>query len=227
MKVFNYDIIDSTNLEAQRLLSKDYKPPFVITANYQTDGKGQGSNIWTSEKNLNLMCSYVIEPLIKAQNQYLITVATSVSILMFLQKFLDVNKYKLKIKWPNDIYVDDNKISGILVANKIFGDIIKLSIVGIGININQTDFSPNIPNPISLKALINKDFEIENILNILSEIFLENINVIKTSPEKLIKIYRNSLYKIGEPSLYTINGEKKICTIADIDNYGNIIFAKE
>lgn len=227
MKLFHYNSIDSTNLEAQRLLKTDIKLPFALIADYQTNGKGQGTNSWASEKGLNLTCTFVIEPFIKASSQYLITVATSVSIFQVLNTILDTNKNVIKIKWPNDIYVDDNKICGILVANKVMGDSINISIIGIGLNVNQTKFSSNIPNPTSLKLITKNSYDILDVFEIINNCFVENINIIQKSPEKLVSIYRNNLYKIGQPSLYTINGKKQICTIKDIDNFGNIIFAED
>ncbi|MDR2084679.1 MAG: biotin--[acetyl-CoA-carboxylase] ligase [Bacteroidales bacterium] len=222
MKIISYKSVDSTNLEAQRLLNSQEKIPFVVVSEKQTSGKGRGEHIWETESGKNLMCSFVIEPGIHPQYQYLITVAISVSIFQLLQKYLSPDN-QIKIKWPNDIYVDDNKICGILISNKIFGDEIKSSIIGSGINVNQIDFPAHLSHATSIKKITKDDMSINELLRDLIDLASENFKIMQSNPAKLISIYTENLYKLNKPAMYNIDGKLVELCITGIDEFGGII----
>ncbi|MBR4324827.1 MAG: biotin--[Bacteroidales bacterium] len=145
-----YSIIDSTNDEAQRQLQNGIAPKedFVIRADFQTDGRGQRGNTWHSPNAMNLMFSLVHYPVkLEARHQFMLSQAAALSVAEYLAQkgVADVS-----IKWPNDIYVGMKKICGMLIENAVSGHYIRYSIIGIGININQTAFPDNLPNPTSL-----------------------------------------------------------------------------
>ena len=134
-KIVHIDETDSTN----RWL-KDYPLPLpagedvVVVADYQTAGKGCGSNAWESERGKNLTFSMLIHPEgIPANEQFRITEVVSVALCETLEPYI---KKKVEIKWPNDVYVGDRKICGILIENRLQGSVIKDSIIGIGLNVN-------------------------------------------------------------------------------------------
>jgi len=160
MKVWNniihLDSVSSTNSYASKLL-KEEKPTegTIIISDDQSGGKGIGSNAWESEKGKNLTFSLILYPdFLDVSKQFMI----SKVIALGIQKYLDFKTRHISIKWPNDIYYNDKKIAGILIENSISGSKINHTIVGIGININQTEFLSDAPNPVSLKQIIGDDF---------------------------------------------------------------------
>ena len=161
----NFDIIhieetDSTN----RWLKECHKgvDPIVAWAEYQTAGKGCGSNSWESERGKNLTFSLLIHPEeIPANEQFRITEITSVALCETLERYLDE---KAGIKWPNDIYVGDKKICGMLIENQLQGSKIKSCIIGIGLNVNQQQFLSDAPNPVSLRGITGKEHDLDTLL---------------------------------------------------------------
>ena len=164
MKITHFKNIDSTNSYLQNLLDKgeDVSDNIVVT-DFQTSGKGQGKNVWQSEDGMNLLFSIALDmSFLKAEDQFLLTQMVSVAMIDVLKNYLP--EENLFIKWPNDIYFNDRKIAGILIKNEIKGMIMGTSIIGIGLNVNQTSFDESLPNPISMKMITGKDYDIEKIL---------------------------------------------------------------
>ncbi len=167
--VIRLKTIDSTNKYIQTI--KDlYRPQtFVVIAEEQTSGRGQCGNSWLSMKNMNLTFSLCVFPqLLKAEEQFMFNKVISLSVLEFLTQFI---KEKIKIKWPNDIYIEDKKISGILIEHALMGDFINDSVAGIGININQCNFPDALPNPVSLKLITSKDYYLDECFEIFLNVF--------------------------------------------------------
>ena len=142
-KLLFFENLPSTNSHAASLL-RDNKVSegAVIYTNYQSAGRGQGGNKWESEENKNLLISIVLFPsMISPADQFLLSMAVSLGICDFLDRYISA----ISIKWPNDIYVKNDKIAGILIENSIMGDHIENTIAGIGININQEKFMSDAP----------------------------------------------------------------------------------
>ena len=137
--------VDSTNEEAKRHIS-DIDNLSVLSALEQTEGRGQRGNSWTNPPGENLMFSIVLKFTLDARDQFILTEIASLSVVDFLSR----HGISAMIKWPNDIYVGEKKICGILIENSIRGKYISSSIIGIGLNINQRNFDVNIPNPTSM-----------------------------------------------------------------------------
>ena len=144
---------DSTNEEAGRRIS-DLDNLSVLSAVRQTEGRGQRGNSWSSNDGENLTFSIVLKygngegfiPEIRAADQFAISEAAALAVVDLLASY-DI---EAKIKWPNDIYVGNRKICGILIENAIRGSYIANSIIGIGLNVNQQTFDPSLPNPTSM-----------------------------------------------------------------------------
>jgi len=155
MKYIKFDTIISTN-DFLKSYAKSQKLPdfFYVYADEQTNGRGQGSNTWQSNCCKNVLMSIFLMPEIKAEKQQFISQITALAIVKVLQKF---NIPNLQIKLPNDILADGKKIAGILIENVINQQDIKQSIIGIGLNVNQTNFV-NLPMAISMKNLTGTDF---------------------------------------------------------------------
>ena len=142
-KLYWMESTDSTNLDAVR--GKDANSDKTVWfAEYQTAGKGQRGNKWSSHRGENLTFSILLKPTqIAAAGQDAISMVCAVGVVNYLGKL----GLQAKIKWPNDIYIADRKICGMLMENFLDGDRLSVSICGIGLNVNQKEFPDNIPNP--------------------------------------------------------------------------------
>ena len=162
------DKTDSTNLELRRRIS-DLDNLSVLCAVEQTAGRGQGDHTWTSAPGQNLTCSVLlrfgdIAPL-RAEDALFITKVITLAIVDLLADM----GIKARIKWHNDIYVDGLKICGILIENILNGEMVRESIVGIGLNVNQTAFPGDLPNPVSIAILKGGRHDVKEIARALRE----------------------------------------------------------
>lgn len=188
--------LPSTNSYTGQLLRDGNLPEgTIVYTNYQSEGRGQSGNKWESEDGKNLLISILIFPsMIKPVNQFIISMAISLGICDFVGREIPW----CNIKWPNDIYVNNDKIAGILIENSIMGDNIEYSIAGIGLNVNQDKFLSNAPNPVSMKLLTGKEFDLAKCLSQLSadldkrykQVISENCDVIRN--EYTAKLYRRN-----------------------------------
>ena len=171
----------STNTLLKELIAKGQEPKFIY-AGYQTAGRGQTGNSWESEEGKNLLCSILLPP---DKNLYFLNIAVGVAILRLLGE-------DFTIKWPNDIYYGDKKVAGILVENAIIGNEVKYSIAGIGLNVNQTQFISDAPNPVSLKQITGKEYDIDQLMKDL----LDAVHAVLQEPEERIwSEYKAQLYR--------------------------------
>lgn len=137
---------------------------YTIRTDYQTAGRGQAGNTWESEKGKNLLFSTLLRhEELHATEQWRISMWVAITLWEVLAKHLD--KERLTIKWPNDIYYGDKKLVGILIENALIGQYVEHSIVGIGVNVHQMNWQSNAPNPISMKEITGREYDIEGLLN--------------------------------------------------------------
>ncbi len=201
-KIIEISSVDSTNNYASEMLKKQkLAEGSIIWAQCQFQGRGQKGNIWSSEDYKNITCSIVISPeFLPIDKQFFLSVLTSVSILEFLKKKINSN---LSIKWPNDIYYKNLKLGGILIENIIFGSSIRNSIIGIGLNINQKDFPKEVPNPVSVFNITNKEYNIKNLLEELLDIFFYYYKKLKKGDTLQLKdLYMKNIYRFGKIEKY-------------------------
>jgi BirA family biotin operon repressor/biotin-[acetyl-CoA-carboxylase] ligase len=158
-KIIEFASIDSTNAYASNIFTVSaFEEGAVIWALEQHAGRGQHDHIWVSEPGKNLTVTVCLKPrFLEPEMQFLLNKAVSLGVLdsvrSMLQQYVPDKEFLCHIKWPNDIYVGEKKIGGILIENKIMGSCISTAIIGIGLNINQNVFPVNIPNPVSLVHL--------------------------------------------------------------------------
>ena len=130
--------------------------------------------------------------MIKPDSQFLLSMTVSLGICDFLKRYTS----GYSIKWPNDIYVSDDKIAGILIENSIMGDVIENSIAGIGLNINQDKFFSDAPNPVSLGMITGKNFDLKTCLNKLTSDLDKRYkqliagNIVQIKEEYMSQLYR-------------------------------------
>ena len=159
------DVVDSTNRylrdEADNLWVGG-KEIVAVTAQHQTAGRGQRGNVWQSQSGCNLLMSILVRPgnSLEAKNQFLLSQAVALSVHSAMACY----GIETRLKWPNDIYVGNRKLAGILVEVDYSGAFVEQSIIGIGLNVNQTEFSPMERVPVSVKMLLGKDIPVEDVL---------------------------------------------------------------
>ena len=172
--------IDSTNIYAMAQIKAGLaKTGSCFRADYQTHGKGQHGRVWESSKGQNILCSYILElKKLDALKKWTPTdqIGFSAAIALGIRAFFDAHTNgDTKIKRPNDIYWRDRKAGGILIENLLKGTEWTWAVVGIGININQTVFSPEAPNPVSLKQITGRDWDILSLQEALSKALTKSI----------------------------------------------------
>ena len=230
MKITHFKTLDSTNQYLQNLLNEgiDIVDNIVVT-DYQTSGKGQGKNMWQSEYGKNLLFSIALDmSFLKAESQFLLTQIVSVTMINVLKKYLPEDS--LFIKWPNDIYFNNKKIAGILIKNEIKGMMMGTSIIGIGLNVNQTSFHEDLPNPISMKMITGNDFELETILNdICFELRALSYEQYRNthSSQLTAHSYIKYLYRYNQWAFYEHEGQVKEMMIIGYDQFGRLILKEK
>jgi BirA family biotin operon repressor/biotin-[acetyl-CoA-carboxylase] ligase len=193
---------------------------YGIYTNEQTQGKGLGSNKWCSTKGQNILVSFLFQPPITPQNQFYFNQYFALSIRKFLAQFVE----NPQIKWPNDIYVQDDKIAGILIEHNIQGERIKYSIAGVGININQTTFDQEIENPTSLKLLTGETYNTHELVQNLNNILQEEYYLLhENNLEMLNEMYLNHLYNHHIFDRYEIQGENIFAEIIGVTSFGQLM----
>ena len=201
MNIIKLDAIDSTNNYLKKIiLNEGINDYTVVTAKFQTQGKGQLGTEWESEHSKNLICSvYKKEINIKVQDQFVISALVSLALIKTLRK---VNLSNMHIKWPNDIMSDNKKICGILIENIVKENYIKDTVIGIGLNVNQTIFN-NLPNAASIKNLIGTTCSIDEILKDLVKNIKYCFNELdKSSINSIFEKYEDALFRINKPSTF-------------------------
>jgi len=196
MKTLWLDTIDSTNSEALRRLP-ELEGGTVLAAREQTAGRGQRGNTWFTEPGRNLTFSIVLKQLpLQAAESVRLNFLTSVAVASFLESY----GVKVAIKWPNDIYVEGRKICGMLIENTLGpGGQVMASVVGIGINMNQTEF-PQLANATSLALCTGKEYDLEPALEEFLGVFESWLP--RLDSEELSAAYSARLFRLGQSALY-------------------------
>ncbi|KFF05799.1 biotin--[acetyl-CoA-carboxylase] ligase [Flavobacterium reichenbachii] len=197
MKVIKLDAIDSTNDFLKSLSSQDKLENFtVVTAENQTKGKGQMGAKWESEVGKNLIMSVLVKDfLFDNEKVFNLNIIVSQAVIEVLKS---LNIPELTIKWPNDIMSYTKKIGGILIENTLKSDGRIVSVVGLGLNINQTNFD-DLPNASSLAVISGQTFDKEILPSLIVEKIKHNINLWLNNSETLWENYFNLIFKKGIP----------------------------
>lgn len=219
--------VDSTNNYATNLLDKMSAEQLcntVFQADFQSAGRGAYKNSWESNENENLLFSIIICPYILAENQFIISQVVSLSIADYLRSI----NISAKIKWPNDILVDKNKIAGILIENSIVGRKIKSSVIGIGLNINQKKFDGDFKATSVSILSKNKELNIKEELNSFLSFFEKWLNICRNNKNDEIKSeYFSNLLGSNEYLNYRANNHEFKAIISSIDGFGRLILTNE
>lgn len=202
--------VDSTNKYAMALVhaarlpdgQEPVKHGTAVFTHSQTAGKGQHGKSWVSEAEANLALSVIIRPEpLQLHEQFYLSAAVALAVHQFFSQY--ANKDELKIKWPNDLYWRDRKAGGVLIESVVVSsesmvNLWQWAVIGIGININQTSFSPYLPNPVSLKQITGKSFDTVALAKDLCNYLQKGIEFLSSGKkDEIIKQYNLHLYKKG------------------------------
>jgi BirA family biotin operon repressor/biotin-[acetyl-CoA-carboxylase] ligase len=192
----------------------------VVVAEYQTAGRGCGTNQWESERGKNLTFSMLIHPSdVPAAKQFILSMANALALKRTLDDYVD----GIKIKWPNDIYWHDRKICGTLIETTLQGSRIQDCIIGTGININQRAFLSDAPNPVSLCQILGHEVDreevLEKVLNYSDDYMLA---VDQGLWEDIRASYRAHLYRLEESHDFIISGQRVCCKLVGVTDDGHL-----
>lgn len=192
-KIIRLKEIDSTNRFLRELKDEQEDEMVVAVADFQTAGKGQGSHTWESEAGKNLLFSIKVNPRwVPVRQQFLLSMAGAIAIKEALETYVD----GITLKWPNDVYWNDKKISGTLIETSIDSKGIKTCIFGIGINVNQEAFHSDAPNPVSLRQILGHEVDKDELLQKVIEGFRRYYELLRRADYMDVSgIYHLSLYR--------------------------------
>ena len=201
--IYHFPITASTNDDAR---DEKYHEGDVVWADYQTAGRGQRGHEWHSRKGENLTFSVVLEPtFVPIAEQFSVSEVVALSLVDMLSEY----GIEARIKWTNDIYVGDRKLVGILIEHSLSSTTLRRTIVGIGINVNQTEFDPSIPNPVSMAQLLGKELNAEEVLQCFLKHLQENYEALREMQNALHERYNSLLYRLNEWHTYALpSGER-------------------
>ncbi|MCF8380508.1 MAG: biotin--[acetyl-CoA-carboxylase] ligase [Bacteroidales bacterium] len=222
MTIIELESTHSTNTYAAKLAPQP-DMPYIIRADFQDLGRGQGDHSWESEPKKNLLFSIVFEPKhIPVDKNFFVSKFIAFCLMETIRKY----NAPAMIKWPNDILVKGRKIAGILIENTIYGNSIKRCISGIGLNINQ-DIANKEFNAISLKEITGKEQNISVVLNDFIDVFNKNYYLLNKEGFQFInKVYFNNLFKFNQSALFMSRGSQFEAKIIDVRDDGHLVLQK-
>ncbi|WP_350287806.1 biotin--[acetyl-CoA-carboxylase] ligase [uncultured Croceitalea sp.] len=227
MHLIKLDATDSTNQYLKELaVSKTLKDCTVIRAIKQEKGRGQMGSVWHSEEGKNLTFSILkYFSSFKVEDQIKLNCVVSLAVYKTLQELAVPD---VRVKWPNDIMSGNHKVCGILIENMLKGSHIQQAIIGIGLNVNQTQFG-NLEKVSSLKLLLGSEFDLDTLLEKLVVSITSNLDVIQTKNWIHVKrSYEEALYRKDKPSTFEgLNGNQFSGFIREVDIEGKLVIELE
>ena len=214
------DSVNSTNNYTATLINGNAAEGTVVITHEQTAGRGQRGNLWISEPGKNLTCTYLLRhKFLRISDKFILNKAIALAAAKAIQQFIPSND--VHIKWPNDIFLQNKKVAGILVETSMQGGHIVSCLAGIGINVNQQQFQAESGNPISICEVLEKELKLDDVLNALSE----NLEVLYLQLkagkfENIDLSYNNLLWKKGETHTFYRDGIPFTAEVKCIDEQG-------
>lgn len=222
MNLIKLNATESTNTYLKNYSSTNDVDNFtVVWAMDQTMGRGQMGNRWISEKGKSLTFSVLVNKLdLPLSQQFYLSKAVSLGVFNVLVKVLP---NLITIKWPNDIMAGSKKLGGILIENKIKRGSLSASVIGVGLNVNQVNFT-EVSNAISLKGLTEINYDLEELLNdLVDSIKGQLLKLKQNSHEQLDAEYHEKLYRFEQPSMFQImDGEPFMARIVGVSDEGRL-----
>ncbi|QJW88994.1 biotin--[acetyl-CoA-carboxylase] ligase [Spirosoma taeanense] len=216
----------STNDEASALIAQNDPPEgLIVVTDQQTAGRGQRGNVWEAKPGQNLTFSLILKPaFLNATEQFWLNMAVSLGIYDALQPLLTS---QLRVKWPNDIYVGNQKAGGILIENMLQGYFIGWSIIGVGLNVNQTEFQYSTATSLQRQWPLPNGYDLPGLLGTLTEKLEQRYLQLRSGQRDLLKInYLQTLYRYQEEHIFEREGSRFRGTIIGIDATGRLALAE-
>ncbi|MDD3722290.1 MAG: biotin--[acetyl-CoA-carboxylase] ligase [Lutibacter sp.] len=224
MYIIKLDAIESTNFYLKKLaVENDVKSYTVVSSRYQFSGRGQMGTVWHSEEGKNLTFSILIKfSTFEIKHQFYLSMAVSLGLLAALRTHITSSLF---VKWPNDILAENYKLAGILIENIISGNIIRQSVIGIGLNVNQEQFPAAIGNATSLKNITGIFFDTDLLLETIVTSIQNFMGYVEQKKFKQLKeLYLKSLYRFEKPSMFEdIDGTIFLGKIVDVFEDGKLL----
>lgn len=222
MEIIHLEEVDSTNAYIMRRNVAELEAPVMVTAYRQTAGQGQRGNSWEAEAGKNLTFSIFYRPVgLPPMAQFSMSEAVALAVVDFLAK----HRIEAKVKWPNDIYVGDKKICGILIRHSVMGGTVSYSVIGVGIDVNQTRFISDAPNPVSMSQITGKTYDLSLLEEEIADIVERRLEGI-SNPDYRLKLHDDFMKNLwrGDGKEYpfadTATGENFLARIESIALHG-------
>ena len=226
LQYHHFNQIDSTNAYLQRQQSEGDIRNWVVSADEQTAGKGMGNNGWESEVGKNLTFSLAVDMgFLPAERQFLLSEAVPLGIIEVLDTLLPAEK--LSIKWPNDIFFENRKLAGILINSTIKANMMDVSIIGIGLNVNQMQFQDWPTHPISMRLITGKDYDLQPLMEQIAERLLIKVKQLASDPATIEREYLNRLFRYRTWAEYEVDGKVLRLFMTGIDPFGRLQLVDE
>ena len=224
LKFFKYNYLaqlDSTqNFLRSRLFDEDLPEGYLLHTSFQSGGKGQGTNKWESAAGENLLFSFVLRPVRwEVARQFYISMLVSLALADTLAYYLP--EEQIHIKWPNDIYVDNKKIAGVLIENSVVGNAFEWILAGVGLNVNQQKFYSDAPNPVSIAAIRGEKLNIMEVLEQFERQFIPLYSrLLNGEAENIKEVYLRKLYRKGRWHKFKSSAGEFHGKIIGVDAFG-------
>lgn len=217
--IYRFSTLSSTNDEARRPL---YRHGDIVLADFQSAGRGQRGHTWSSRRAENLTFSVVLTPsFLAATEQFLLSEVVALALVDTLALY----GIEAQIKWTNDIYVGEKKITGVLIEQNLSSGVISRSIVGIGINVNQREFDKSLPNPVSIAQILGHDIDREELLDKFHVALMARYSLLESGDKESIqRDYHERIYRLGVESPFRLpRGEEIRGTIRGVRPSGELL----
>jgi BirA family biotin operon repressor/biotin-[acetyl-CoA-carboxylase] ligase len=227
MRIIKLNAIDSTNTYLKNMgFAGGAEDGLTVLAKFQTNGRGQMGTVWNSQQDKNLTFSVFKDvSFINVAQHFYISMAVSLAVYEGLNS---LGLTKIKVKWPNDILSDNKKIAGILIENVIKLNVITASVIGIGLNVNQTDFT-DLPSASSLLLLSGQVYDLDEVLNSILKQIEIHFDCLKNKQFQLLKsTYESHLFRKNKPSTFkNAEGLVFVGYITGISDLGQLLIKVE
>jgi BirA family biotin operon repressor/biotin-[acetyl-CoA-carboxylase] ligase len=224
-EIVKLEEVDSTNGFFMEWLNRE-KPEegTLVITEFQTAGKGNDGTKWESGRGLNLTFSFVLYPSFLApEAQFYLNKTISLGLADAVQELLPGQR-DIRIKWPNDIYIGTHKVAGTLIQNGVKGSLFDFSVIGIGLNVNQTIFYGDAANPVSLKIAGDHDFNLDEVLEKTLDCIEKRYDELKKGYlPSLDQDYLKLLFRFQQLSDYSYKGNRITAKITGVNRYGHLV----
>lgn len=227
-RIHRFDSLASTNSRMAQMAG-GLRHGDIVICREQTAGRGQRGNSWEAAPGANLTFSLMLRPrVLPPARSFEMSMAVSVGIVRALR---DILGKEILIKWPNDIYAGDLKLAGILIENSFSGNAIDHAIVGIGLNVNQTVFVSDAPNPVSMAQIAGRMFDLGTVLDAVAGSIISTFDAYEDAPcpSRLSAIYHSMLWRREGTHrwLDNLTGETLLAPLARVETSGHLVLATE